>query len=479
MRKILLVLGILLIASTTAFAAKIPDEVKDYIEQSVSGTDIRFDGVIILPDNTIYLPLYPSLFSDITKLQVKETIPSGQTLAQKPDVIIFNNDFVLLKVIPASEGKKTVLQMQNPPLQVRTGLLPQDLLVPSGLYIPENLKGIIGNLKIDTKSEDVIKQNIRESFEEFLDESNNISKQAVIPQLNNKTLFVTTNYSKNIQVVDPGESSPKYSLAQKSIPISVKAVKNGKFLLVTSYDRPFVDIISVADSRFIKQINLSAFPEEIILDNSNDRAYIAAPSASTIFVLDLKTMSLIQKIKINGYCENLILSENKIFYVDKLKNEIWAIDMAKDYQLVDIGRFPNVSALAFKDNSLFIASRTKSRIAVIDYTTLGLAFEFTTVNKPVAMQIFNNYLYILGAQYNKIQKVDLNNCKVINNIDLNTEGFTTGFSLIENTNIGVVTDIKKNIFSLINLEEGKLLKSYALNIPMKNVIITEKVKLFD
>lgn len=479
MRKILLLLGILLLASTSAFAAKLPDDVKDYICQEIPNTYIRFDGVIILPDNTVYLPLFPSLFSDINSLQIKETIPANQTMSQKPDVIIFNNDFVMIKVIPVAEGKKTVLQMQTPPLQVRTGLLPQDMLVPSGLYLPENLKGIIGNLKIDTKSEDVIKQNLRESFEEFLDENTFVARQDVISQLNNKIMFVMTNYSKNIQVVEPGDASPKYSLAQKSIPISVKAVQDGKFLLVTSYDRPFLDVISVADSRFIKQINLSAFPEEILIDNEGQKAYIAAPSASTIFVVDLKTMSLVQKIKINGYCEKLILSENKIFYVDKLKNEIWAIDMGNGYQLVDIGRFPNVSALAFSNNSLFIASRTKSRVAVVDYTTLGLVHEFTTVNKPVAMQINGNNLYILGAQYNKIQKVDLDNCKVLGNIELNTDGFTTGFGMIDKTNIAIVTDVKKNVFSLVDLENGKLLKSYALNIPMKNVVITEKVKLFD
>ena len=147
MRKILLLLGILLITSTTAFAAKIPDEVKDYINEKIPGTDVRFDGVIILPDNTVYLPLYPSLFSDINTLQIKETIPANQNLNQKPDVVIFNNDFVMLKVIPVGDGKKTVLHMQTPPLQVRTGLLPQDMLVPSGLYLPENIKRVSQKIK--------------------------------------------------------------------------------------------------------------------------------------------------------------------------------------------------------------------------------------------------------------------------------------------------------------------------------------------
>jgi len=68
MRKFLLLIGILLFAATSSFAAKFPDDVRGYIEQEIPNTDIRFDGVIIMPSNTIYLPLYPSLFSDIKSL---------------------------------------------------------------------------------------------------------------------------------------------------------------------------------------------------------------------------------------------------------------------------------------------------------------------------------------------------------------------------------------------------------------------------
>ena len=300
MRKLLLILGVLLIGCTNVFAAKIPTEVKDYITSKFPQADIRFDGVIILPDNTVYLPLYPSLFSDIKTLKIKETYPANQDLKQEPDVIIFNNDFVLLKVLSDGEGHRTVLHMVNPPLQVRTGLLPQDMLVPSGLIIPENIKGIIGNLKIDTKNEDVIKVENKDSYEDFLSETEPEIAQTLISQLKDKVLFVTTNYSKNIQVVEPAKAVPSYSLAQKSIPIDIKPVNDGKFLLVTTYDRPFVDIISIADSRFIKQVNLSSNPEEILIDEANKKAYVTSPIASTIFVIDLNTMSLTQKIKING-----------------------------------------------------------------------------------------------------------------------------------------------------------------------------------
>ena len=75
---VVLMFLILMCSCTTVFAAKIPDEVREYIEKTVPGTDIRFDGVIILPDNTVYLPLFPSLFSDVKKVEVKEAYPNLQ-----------------------------------------------------------------------------------------------------------------------------------------------------------------------------------------------------------------------------------------------------------------------------------------------------------------------------------------------------------------------------------------------------------------
>lgn len=474
---LLLLLLFLTVSCTNSFAAKIPDEVRTYINKTVPGTDIRFDGVIILPDNTVYLPLYPSLFSDIKKLEVKESYPAKQELNQKPDVIIFNNDFVLMKVLSDSEGHKTVLKLQTPPLQIRTGLLPQDMLVPSGLRIPENIKGIIGNLKIDTKNEDLIKNVNKESYEEFIYGSENIINPEAIPQLRGKTVFITTNYSKNIQVLDFGKVAPNYSLSQKSIPIDIAPVNNGKFLMVTSYERPFVDIISVADSRFIKQINLGSFPDEIVIDN--DKAYITSPKASMIYVIDLSSMTLIQKIKINGFCEKLLLTDDKIFYIDKLKNEIWSIETKNGYKLKSIGTFPNISSIAFKNNQLYLASRTKSRIAIVDYNTLGLVAEFTTVNKPTSLLLHKNTLYVLGAQNNKVQKINIDNGKIIDTISLDNNGFSTRINRIENTDLAVITDVKLNKYSILDLDKGKIIKTYTTTVPLNNVIITNKVELFD
>ena len=168
-----------------------------------------------------------------------------------------------------------------------------------------------------------------------------------------------------------------------------------------------------------------------------------------------------------------------MFYVDKLKNDIWAIEFDNNYTLRNIGRFPNVSSFAFINNQLYIASRTKSRVAIVDYSTLGLVSEFTTVNKPLAMQVFDNFIYVLGAQNNELQKIDTVNGQVSNPIALNTGGFSTRIKRIKGTDLAVIIDIKQNKYTIYDLANAKILKTYAMTVPINDVIIADKVKLFE
>ena len=81
MRKILLVLVSLLIFSMPSFAAKIPNDVKKILDDNFYGKeDIRFDGLITLPDSTIYLPLYPARIKKPETVNIKQTYPENKEL---------------------------------------------------------------------------------------------------------------------------------------------------------------------------------------------------------------------------------------------------------------------------------------------------------------------------------------------------------------------------------------------------------------
>lgn len=480
MKKIILILVLMLATATNVYAAKIPDNVKAVVKKDFAKADFRFDGLITLPDGTLYLPLYPALVKKPDKLEVSKTIPAGKTLADEPEVVILNNDFVFLKVIQDQKGRKTVLSLKEPPIEVRTGLLPQDMLVPTGLIIPDSIKGIIGNLQIPTAQDAGLKVSA-EPFLEFKTTKTSVTTKnlvAKVPQLQNKTMYIATCYSKNIQVVQGESSVPAYALAQKTIPIDIKATPDDKFLLVSAYAKTFVDVISLADERVIKQLDLTTPAEEIAIDKVNNRAYVSSGAASSIYIIDLNTMTLKQKIKIKGICEKLAISDDgtKLFYVDRKTNDTWVIELDNEFVIKDIGTFPNVSKLAYTQGKIYITSRTKNRLAIIDYATLGLIKEIEIEAKPVDMMVYKNSLYVLSAQKNIVQVFDTLTDELTNTILLNTKGFSTKIYRIKNTNIAVVTDTKTDKYSVLDLDKKIVIKTNSLEIPVSEIVIVPKLR---
>lgn len=474
--KLLLTATLMFAFSIPAFAAKIPDNVQQFITKDFPNTTFRFDGIIILPDNTLYLPLFPAKILTLENLAIKQTYPSGKTLASKPNVIILNNDFVLLKVLTDTNGNKTIFKMANPPLELRTGLLPQDMLVPKGLVIPDNMKAIVGNLEIKTVNDPGIRVENSKPVVTQLSGST-LKTLSQIPQLKNKSFYVSSPYSKNIQVLNLGAKTPEYSLAQTNVPISMKAY-NDQFLLVTAYDKPSVDVISLADDQIIKQIYTKTQPDEILIDNAKNIAYVSSSVDSSIYVINLETMTLSKQIKITGMCEKLTLSDdgNKLFYYDKKTRDIWAIELDNNYLLKEIGKFPNVSKIVYTNNKIYITSRTKNRIAIIDYETIGLMAEVEICEKPIDMLVFHDRVYVLGAGDNSIQVIDAKTDTLTDTIYLNTNGFSTKINQIENTNIALITDTKASLYTVFDLGTNKVIKTIPIDIPANTIVVTEKVK---
>lgn len=480
MKKLILTLIVIITTATSAFAAKIPENVKSLIKKDFAKADFRFDGLITMPDGTLYLPLFPALVKKPEKLAVVKTIPGNKTLAQEPDVVILNNDFTLLKVLIDQKGRKTVLNVKEPPVEVKTGLLPQDLLVPSGLIIPDNIKGIIGNLQIGTAQDAGIRVKAEPLLENRTIKTSQTKKNLVskVPQLQNKTLYIVTCYSKNIQVVQGEARMPEYALSQNSIPIDIKVTPDDKFLLATSYDKTFVNVISLADDRIIKQLDLTTPAQEIVIDKYKNRAYVSSEDDSSIYIIDLSTMVLKQKIKVKGMCEKLYLSDDatKLFYVDRRTNDVWVIELDNNFVVKNVGKFPNISRIAYAQGKIYLTSRIQNRLAVIDYVTLSLIKEINVSAKPIDMLVYKNNLYILSAQNNIVQVLNTVEDEITNTIYLNTKGFSTKIYRIKNTNIALVTDTKANKYSVLDLDKNEVIKTNVLDIPVSEIVVTPKVK---
>lgn len=472
MRKFLIGIGILMSLSLgTAIGAPLPDNVQTFVKSAFPETNFRFDGVVILPDNTVYLPLIPSKFNDGNEVKIKSTIPAGQTLSQKPDVIILSNDYVLLKMLTNNKGKNTIVNLTIPPLELRTGLFPQDMLVPKNFIVPANLKNIIGNLNIQTTHDTGLVIPVSQPKAGAV-----VNTLADTPQLQNKTFYITTNLTKNIQVVSPERKLASYALYQENTPIMLKGYQD--FLLVTSYGKKSVDVISLADEKVIKEISFKTQPDEIVIDEKNKLAYISSGEDASMYVVDLNTMTIKKQLRLNGMCEKVTLSDDgtKLFYNDKQTREIWAIELDNDYLLKEIGRFPNVSKIAYINGKVYITSRTKNRLAIVDYETMGLMSENEISEKPVDMFVYKDNLFILGAGNKTIDVIDTTIDTRTQTIELPSNIFPTKITQVGNSNIALITDAKAGCYSILDLDKKAIIKTNQLETPVSSILITNKVK---
>ena len=467
MKKLLLALFICIFSTVSAFAVEVSKNVQDFVNETFPQTNFRFDGAIILPDNTMYLPVFPSKEDTVDEIAIKETYPKNQTLKQKPDMIILNNRYVLMKVINTN-GKKTILNMTNPPEELSSGLLPQDVMLPKGLVIPESLKGIIGDLDVSVAQTTGLKiHNTRSRGE----------KTIPLDQLKGKSFYIASGINKNIQVVDSDSTDAAYALEQEWVINDMKGWDN-KFLLVTYFDSTIMNIISLMDEKVIKKVNFETTPEQIVIDKDKKIAYISSGQDSSIYIFSLETMTLKRKLKINGLCEKLTLSEDgtKIFYVDRNKNDIWSIELDNNYKLKNIGTFPNISEIAFVNDKIYAISRTQNRLAIVDYETYELVKELFVCEKPVNLYVQGDELYILGAADNIIEVLDTIEDEITDKLYLNTNAFATNITPIENTSMIMVTNARSGLYSIVDTEYKDIVKTSPLEHPVRSIVITDKVK---
>lgn len=468
MRKLLLSLILCFAISGNAYATQVSQDIQDFVNQTFPQTNFRFDGVIVLPDNTMYLPVFPAKVEEVEKVGIKSTYPLNQPLKQKPDMVILNNRYVLLKVINTN-GKKTVINLMNPPDELQSGILPQDIMLPKGLVIPETLKGIIGDVDVNVTKDTGLKIN----------NTRTKGKKTVSPvqELNNKTFYIATGINKNIQVIQSNSKVAEYSLAQDAIINDIKSY-NGEFLLVTYFDLKTMNIISLMDEKVIKQIPFDVCPEQILIDNNHKLAYISSGSNSSIYVFSLETMTLKRQLKVNGMCEKLTLSEDgsKIFYVDRNTNNIWAMELDNNYMLKNIGSFPNISKIAYVNGKIYITSRTQNRLAIVDYDSLELKAELEVCEKPVDLYAKNDELYILGAAENLVEVLDTKEDVITDKLFLNTNAFATNITPIDKTDMIMVTNARSGLYSVIDTATKEIVKTSPLDVPVRSIVVVDKVK---
>ncbi len=469
---IALVLSLFFISASVSLATTLPENIQNVIKDELPQASIRFDGLVSLPDGTIYLPVLPSNPDKKAKGKIVYTVPANKKLSQYPNVVLFDTNFALLKVIKTKDGKSTIAQPKDIPLVVKTGLFPQDMLVPPGLYIPDELKIMMGDLKISTTS-----SRVNDIFKEGVLQKNTsvTTKFQPVQYMSGKTLLISSLDSKIVNVVPTDSTTPKFTLTLENLPKFILPVCNDSYILVASASKTYIDVADVKNEVIAKKLDLSYQPSEIILNSDKTRAYVSVCDDQSIFVIDLKSMSLLEKIKIKGYPKNISISQDDkiIVYQDKNTGDIYTLSLDESYLNKYVYNASNVSKLIIKDKNIYILSRTLSELHVVDTEIKDLIYKQKVAQKPVDMILRGNILYILGSS-NELDTFNLDDFSYNNKIKFGNTGFAKNIVPVENTNLFLITNVSDKKYFVYDYKNNQILQSVSLPVMINDLQIINK-----
>ena len=404
LKRILGTVAISVLLTAPVMAHSIPQDAVNYIKEQYPKATIRFDSLIVLPDGTEYLPILPSIAQYNAGMGIKVSSPSVKDLKSKPDMVVFDNNFALLKIIKGKNDTRTVKNLKDYPIEIKTGMLPQELIVPHGLILPEELQGILGNLEIPLapmasvlpttptttnyahpKSETPATnkmQKMDNPKKTVLD----VDQPAI---LRGKRYLVTNLNSEYINIIPSYASDPKFTLRLESIPLDMAITTDEGFLLISKINNTNIDLVDIRHEEIIKKIDLEVQPNEILIAPDNKVAYITSLSDKSIFILDISNMRILQKIQVQGMPEKLALSNDnqKLLYYDKISSKLYCLELNGRFISTLVDTYPNASKFIYSNDKVYALLRQSNELSIKDYTPPVFNGDEKAVKKAEAVRL--------------------------------------------------------------------------------------------
>ncbi len=484
--KLILTFFLSFALSSVGLCTQLPVKVVRFVLEKFPETNIRFDGLIELPDETEYLPILPVINIESEKcLEIVQTIPANTDFSEKPDMILFNNNLALLKIIKKEGEPPTVISSNQMPLKVKLGILPQDLVVPKGLILPQELKVILGDLKIplkektDKEGEIAFYNRTEEKKSSPEKEVNLIGKTTEnafnLPELeflSGKKLYTINHKDNKVYVLNSGTGRINKIISLPSVPSDMHLTPDERYILLVCAPINKIFVIDTTDDEFVKSIDVRHFPSSIVSDEREQKAYVANKFSENITIIDLRNMQVTNSIPVKGSPDNLYLSEDKgeILYSDYRTGNIHKLNINSTI-VTDLFHDKNIIKLAQANEFVFSLSRSENTVTVFDTKKEKIIKKIETGEKPTDIKIIENMrkILIVCAEPATVNIIDMDKLEVIKSIALENNGFPGKIEIVQNLGgkgRALITDFDAYEVAIYDLDKDKIL-GY---IPVSNIV---------
>lgn len=473
--------GLCFLINNQAFASRLPDDTWEFIKKELPNATQRFDSVILLDANTMYVPLYPAEKATVDNIKIDYTYPSNQTLKQKPEVVILNNNYVLMKIFKDKKGNFTITKNENLPNKVKLGVMPQDMLVPTGFKIPESMKIIMGDLLIPNRGDNLLIT----TSDATLGNSDDEEAADIVPmaELKDAKTFIANNKTKFVLVYDKGGTAPLYEIKLSGLPNKIIASPKTKFALTMYFGNKTAEVIDLVNERVLTKIDFEGLPTDADLDITSQIAYVTSAKANSIYMVDLNNASLAKTIKSDRAPNKISVSgpDGALIFSDKNNENIYIMDLKSGtYSIKKIANVKNLSKLLMKNGKIIALSRTLNKGYIYKLNSFEsenpaeLVSELDLAEKPTDALIYKDKAFILSSKEGVVNIYDFNQNKMLEPISIGSGGFYSKITLIPNKTNAVITGINTKKMVIVDLENNKMEKKAKSDIDIADIVIIDK-----
>ena len=181
---------------------------------------------------------------------------------------------------------------------------------------------------------------------------------------------------------------PSISLADstapaKMFPAGIAVSNDGAKLYVAENRDECLSIVSLAEKRVLKRINVGQYPYDVKIAGTLNKLFVSLWGGSRVCVVDCITGEPVAGIEVGDHPNAMVLSSDEsllyvvcantdeVAVIDTKNNEVIEMIGLHPYPNAPFGSTPNALVLSPDNSMLYVANATNNDVAVIDVSNRG------------------------------------------------------------------------------------------------------------
>jgi len=480
-KRLLLVLGCAMALSFSAlpqsFATDLPSGVLNYLRHKDPQVKVRFDGVVVFSNGETYVPVLPqdpSLNPD--SQQVVATFPEK---AAFPDLIQFDNNFFLMRLIQTASGRLTFPKMAEYPIQLKEGMLPQDFVLPDNLFIPVELKVILGSLPYNPSNTapEVTPHHVKDGP---LGTSNNYQLKST-----GRLTYVFDLTEQKLIGIDTVTGRKQGDVSLDCVPSSLKLSADGKLLFAPCLSTNELVVIDTGSNLVKTRVPVGQRPDAVLYLDDTHEVLVSNRFSPFLSLVNSEELTGGQKIDLPGNGGAMARVPGgktpQVVVADAFKAQVYLVDMTTRAVVKNLKAVQDITALrAFRDDAghvqVWATSRTEAQVVLIDAEKDTILKTVSVGAKPVDMADFGDKLYVVCAGASRVDVVERSSQSVVATIPLEADAFPAGIVTLADEKRAFVVTAAANNLVVLNLIGNQVENTFPVEF-RANMIATVPDKL--